>query len=903
MTPLTTLLCTAAVLAFVLCLCIITTEANDPSCHWKKRQATTSAGALAALTFEFDWAEEVYLLESKDDCPSFTCQEEDPPGSPSTGCWCDYSQKGDRCGSPVGGDCLCLERDWCSDDGEWERLLLGETTHHGVLTHQETKFYRFVVPNKCATVKVSLLARSGWPEFSITRTPSPSSAWRLDKPFQNTFFLCPSNIASLQVGTWFVAVRNKEVGPAEYTLSVEEIDPPRPRLEACPTPVFPSTWNKLWPGCTRVLSNGAGLLRTLEYEVPREHLGCPTFFSLSVFDGGNPVFAWISYKQGSPDVGPYNSKLPYTSPPWNAEEAFLLYDDHRVALSFCPEQTEHVTVHITLWTRFMTTSMSVTAESDPTRFRTIPTSDLQSFSGLGKLLGSSHLSCPQQNYYCYQSYVDRGEEGRYGVCTAWNIRVPHEHGWLWPLPSILWKENPSHRALKFVESVTLAGQYSAMITLNYTNLSTGTQWQTVTLSEEEALRDCSVSFAASGLSRLVKASGGPLDVLSVPLSSCEEKALKCDHSRFQLLSNEVASILDQMKRSTSSDEMETLRFKLDTVAFSDDWLACFSFAESLLSTGSNQVFRSQNCTLPNYIEAFDNHLAFYQPNNSDVLHFTEVRDQLLSDPCCYEGEAWFQCCQESQRQVTVDLFFAPSPEQIAGTCHHPECARSFLEDFASELASDSEASFDSCDSIMRFFPDRATFTTASFDFWRNCTAYAFGEDLQGFPCSHASDCPGSAACANGHCLISAELALNRFLSCFLDTVSPFVLYHLRDLRGLPDQVTTDHLKVAYATLDCEPPAEAQTLWPLIGGDSEPLALRNRWRYQQSTMFEESCEDDCTEEFACLSQRCRLPPVCSYTQAFGAGACPREWVGIFRDVHGIARKAELFSTAFVDFCCG
>lgn len=248
-------------------------------------------------------------------------------------------------------------------------------------------------------------------------------------------------------------------------------------------------------------------------------------------------------------------------------------------------------------------------------------------------------------------------------------------------------------------------------------------------------------------------------------------------------------------------------------------------------------------------------------NQSDPLY--------NADPCCSMNGTFYSCCEQSNDSLLVPQFDQVSNNFDFSQCHHPDCVKSFANEYGLllNLISDQEIGCASIlsHSIFKIFNRVLTF----FD---KCFTTIFGPDGRGIQCTSDVDCEYTCDQSVGRCFTPIQEQENHFLQCFIDNMPlPVQLYLSFQIPNLPEIPSSD-INSTYFLLvqkylsntDCR-------------GEID-MALEYRFHYAY-VPIELGCHDNCTNNeidpnfYVCATKFCTLPTACFQ---YAAGACDRLW---------------------------
>jgi len=363
---------------------------------------------------------------------------------------------------------------------------------------------------------------------------------------------------------------------------------------------------------------------------------------------------------------------------------------------------------------------------------------------------------------------------------------------------------------------------SFVVVLSY---ETNTFVQNIPLS---GIHDLSVEFHG----KLGNAAGEPI-VGNFSSGALSEQ--KCDHAKFQKSVSTISQILGQLSDLSSVNDINTLRYILDSTAYQDDFTNCKSFVDSLTVGVSSQNF---------------NITKLYCPWNSSSIEW-------FWDPCCNQAAQWTGTCFPQNISGPISQFEVQD-EKVNQVCKNVGCSQSYLEDYASAkeafeagqcsvdnnannmLKQKAQKQFLMCKQQAFPFADKTCLADSDCLYWYNNVTY---------PCSMRTR----------KCLVPYRVMERSFVDCLDDYLTEAQEEYIMEVYGFSSQNTDaddlflQHWMDGVTVTECVAPV----------GSSPSLEHRRK-------ILNVPLDYDCAIAFSCDSyecedQSCQYPDMtCQYT---------------------------------------
>jgi len=174
------------------------------------------------------------------------------------------------------------------------------------------------------------------------------------------------------------------------------------------------------------------------------------------------------------------------------------------------------------------------------------------------------------------------------------------------------------------------------------------------------------------------------------------KPLTCDNTAFTELSNTVIQPKVEKLKGTGTNvaafEVNNLRFQLDTVRFNDEWAACQTLLNSMLTSKGQVSLQMSTACVSIFATS-----AYY------------------NDPCCWQATRWITPCVPRPVNITV-VQAALNNDIVQGSCENSQCVQNFLQEYQA-VATQQANNNDPCNVDQRAFTN---YLAGRYDTYRAC---------------------------------------------------------------------------------------------------------------------------------------------------------------------------------------
>ncbi|EGC38771.1 hypothetical protein DICPUDRAFT_148469 [Dictyostelium purpureum] len=730
-------------------------------------------------------------------CPNYECPVDNTIITPSgIDCSCDYT--GEECPKKLSPECGSKVCDEFASDGEtpmcfgnWEKIEQGQQLFVNIL-NGETKNFRYKANAEvCESLLVVIYPIVGFFRGSVGATPITNLQRNL--PYEhvqtyNIMNLCPTdnqgytNTLSWTKDTYFISI--EPIGTnVTFSIQIYSNETPNAPIES---------------SCQTILNDAKCVI---DGQAVTDQIQGPAY-NYYTFQVTKPDYYFISAPALYQDINLFISddpSLPYPviSNPgkWQSAEE---YDDYLLIFAEPINSTHPTTLFIGIYCSYPS-NYTFTVTSQGYRYP-VNISALPENAGAYALTKSSRLILPDgTNYNCPSWYL----------CFPFSVQYPLFDGnALWPVSTYFSSDKTFqniHFENSFLDNPFKPKSYQASFLLSLQSDSTNPYiYQTF-----DTISNSKIEF----ISTLFNTKGQPLK----GIHEFKKRELECDYNKFQNILNAVEKTEELLFSVSDLNELNNWRYKLDSLTFRDDWIACLNEAKSLLDT---QTIKA-------------NVSSIFCPYSSNSIQFA-------NDPCCNASLSFFECCNPKTVEITQTDFIGTHNDLIKDQCSSFECTQSVLSDFYNSINS-----VGSC-SVSNFATQnlKSSVTQVLRDCKNNTFKY----------CNTDSDCSGfsNKKCDlfTRNCLIDFEILDKNYIKCVLENIPPSTLYGLAQVS--PSNITTSIIEQQY---------QANQLDDCISESSYPI--RQMITYTSPNIPNNRCYPPAK----CLDQSCELEHDICFDQVY------------------------------------
>jgi len=739
---------------------------------------------VATLVYDFDrplyrsWAPA---------CAKGFCEAEPPDVNDPCFPGCDFTLKGDLCGTHPNPECDCSalrnQTGWCDMEYNWITLIEGEPSELFTLGQSGTPLFRFQHTKPCHAVSFHILDSASAPFqlFVSTLTPFVHGLNNLGPSSVPEHYLtvCPDH-PQYQLGTWFMVPQMwQDIGSARVLVRTHDVSKPLPLPSPLPTCESPSADH------TCILAGQSVYFESLPFSSPTRFVYTTSKCErvhLITQPTAHPPHTPVTYIMYDFD------KEPIRPEQLNVAVNNLLFISLSVPITLCPAEGQD-TVSLYISVGFMSIPDGIgmkaeglfTIETENEFWETIPLKDSPKFMMWGNYRGAMEIHCGDREEDGGSEivlYCRPGTEKFQGGCTLYrgfssnfdNIGLENRMAILrnvdlqafGPVNYNLWFDTVENRA-------------SFVFVLDYERAGTRDyffqDW-------EQVLPTCRAKFLASG--SFMHDEHGHWFEQEVPFRFIEPV---CDANRFyelnQLVDDRLTDV-NQFQHASDLFLVQTRRYSVDILTYADAWVGCTRFCEDLLEEETKLITLqgTRLCTNASW---------------SDL------------DPCCNEDLAWeSSCCLPRTTTVNLTALTHPREDVIEALCLKPQCTAQKVRDFSAlALAVDTTQA---CSSVA--LQQAESTTERSLSFYTDCKSRHFGPvDSQGLRCVNDEDCiTGLCDRTAGQCFYHRVEQERLFLTCLVEKASDSFRDSLSRFMGwdfsLEPEVLVDLLHARYSSMAC-----------------------------------------------------------------------------------------------------
>ncbi|EGC39926.1 hypothetical protein DICPUDRAFT_14599, partial [Dictyostelium purpureum] len=306
-------------------------------------------------------------------------------------------------------------------------------------------------------------------------------------------------------------------------------------------------------------------------------------------------------------------------------------------------------IYISIYSVYQSSfSFSITSEGYK---KQVKVSSLPPKASAYYMVGTSNLRFPTAIFQCDVYYL----------CYPFSTQVSYsDPNPLYPVPSIFktldGSNIPSFQSINYIDdtnenpinenSYQVSFLYSYKIGLD----------PPIEYSSFEAIKYTKLSF----LSNLYDENNNVLT--NKNSTTFEFKELECNYTQFKDIKNELDSYEEVLYNVTELDQLNSLRYKLDSLTIRNNYVGCTSKALDYLEI----EYVLKNIT-------------------SSGCHYDVGTDEYYSSPCCIKTLQYYQCCVPESRQENVTSFVDVSSNIVTEECSDPSCTEQIIKQYYGSL--------------------------------------------------------------------------------------------------------------------------------------------------------------------------------------------------------------------------
>mmetsp|Transcript_13956 Transcript_13956/g.42009 ORF Transcript_13956/g.42009 Transcript_13956/m.42009 type:complete len:1642 (-) Transcript_13956:93-5018(-) len=781
---------------------------------------------ITAATLTYDFDRPLYRTWAPA-CAKGFCEAEPPNLDDPCFPGCDFTLKGELCGTHPNPECDCSAirnaTGWCEGDQDWITLKIDEPSELLTTGWSTGLSFRYQHTQPCHAVSFHLLGSGSLNSYLNVGVMGPvvslDHVMGLSSVPENYLSICPDH-PQFRFGTWFLSLKKEYSVSLQVLVRTHDVSAPLPLPSPLPTCESPNE------EFTCILAGQSVYFDALPFSSPTRFVyttdKCERIH-LMVQPTVHPPYQYITYLM-----------YDFDKQPRRPEQAQVTYNNNffvslSVPMTVCPaEGKDTVSVYISVGFLSVPDGYGIvgealfTIERENEFWETVALTDSPKFLLWGDYRSTMELHCggDDDDESGLVLYCRPGTEKSRGGCNllrgispnADNIPMENRLATLrdvdlqafGPINYDSWLDMVENRA-----SYALLLDHGRAGKREYFFQD----WETV-------LPTCRVKFLASG--SLLHDEHGHWFEKVVPINMVDPA---CDPQRFVELNQLVEDRLTEVNRFEDVFDLmlvQTRRFSVDVLTMADAWVGCTRFCEDLLDEETKMTTLQGTLLCSN---------------------------EGLSDPCCNQEVAWKDtCCQTRDIVTNLTALTKPRDELISDTCVLPDCTALKVQDLAT--LSVAVENTQACSSAA--LEQAESTTERSLRFYGECKARFLGSvDSHGLSCAQDVDChTGVCDRAVGKCLYERAQQERLFLGCLLENLSDSFRDSLSRFMGWdfsPDTLQqVENLMEQYSTVAC------------VGNHSVWSPLRSHF-IRSSSLLCSQCS--VVADLYCLDQSCPFPLWC------------------------------------------